>query len=175
MERRDRKPERKDAAMNKPLVIVLVLIALGLLIYLLTRGEQDTAPPPPEVKEKGEAFYGCEGTPVEEEPEFDVQVRAIKGGDQKEVEVSVTETHGWCVEAVYVDIWHEEGGTDNPELSTPEYKLNFLLPELVPADGTCVTKYVLNDFEAGQLEWEELDDGDLVGQVGAHGDAFAAE
>jgi hypothetical protein len=162
--------------MNKPLLIVLLVIAVGLVIYLATRGEVDTTPRPEESSvNKAEPYASCQGTKTDQAPEFDVQVAAIKSSGQNKIEFTVTELTGFCVQNVYVEVWHGVRNADTGEFDPPAagaYKLSHLLKGVVPAGEPLVDSIVLNEKEMGELDWEEVESDGLVGRVTQWGDVF---
>ena len=162
--------------MNKPLLIVLLVIAVGLVVYLATRGEVDTtARPVTSDVNKDEPYAACPGTQTDQEPEFDVQVAAVRSGGQNKIEFTVTELTGFCVQNVYVEVWRGARNAETGEFDPPAedaYKLSHLLKGVVPAGEPLVDSIVLNQKEMGELNWQEVESDDLAARVSQWGDVF---
>jgi hypothetical protein len=162
--------------MNKRLLIVLLVIAVALVVYLATRGEVDTTATPEQSNiNKDEPYAACSGAKTDQQPEFDVQMAAVRSGGQNKIEFTITELTGFCVQNVYVEVWHGVRNAETGEFDPPAedaYKLSHLLKGVVPAGEPIVDSIVLNQREMGELEWEEVESDDLAGRVTQWGDVF---
>lgn len=168
--------------MNKPLLIALLVIVVALVVYLVTRSEVDTravVEPDKAAKEaKVEPYASCPGVKTDEQPDFDIQVEAVRAGEQNKVEFTVTELNGFCAQNVYVEFWHAVRNEETGEVEPPAadtYKLSHLLKGVVPAGKPFVDSIVLNSSEMGWLNWDEVGPDDLVARVSQWGGVFKAE
>jgi len=106
--------------MNKPLLIILLLLLVGLLVYKLgfqSRQTDGGEPPATDLKdivEKEPLFWRtpANGVKTDETPEFDVQLETRHQGQQQRLHFTVTEVHGWWVTEVLVEARY---GKTNPE------------------------------------------------------------
>ena len=148
--------------MNKPLVIVLVVIILLLAVYALfiqnrdPEGAQPTnldQPPKP-------AAPKIDGVETTETPEFDVTVEVVRVGAQQRLKFTMAETHGWAVVGVYV---HAHYGAVNAE--TGQFETTMQRPAEMLCKGNI-------DFGKPLVEETTLTDAELA-QIG--GDAGTNE
>ena len=147
--------------MNKPLLVILVVVAVGLLVWRVAFHESPEpvaeVPDSPKIIQPG-FDAPVDGIETEEEPEFNVVVEAMMEGNRPVVEFSITETHGWAVTLVYVEASHgrinEETGEweQNLELRNPP---KLLCKEILDFGKTLVAKTTLTTIEMMQIG-EEL-------------------
>lgn len=104
--------------MNKPLLIVLLLIAGGLAVYMFAF-QSDEPPTTSGVTEglKPNPFdrQPANGVETDEEPEFEVTVTPKISGVQKRIVFEITETHGWWATMVKVEALHGATNADTGE------------------------------------------------------------
>ena len=147
--------------MNKPLLVILLVVAVGLLVWRLAFYQSPE--PLADVTDLGKTTPGgfeapVDGIETEEEPEFNVVVEAMMEGNRPVVEFSITETHGWAVTHAYVEASHgrinEETGEweQNLELRNPP---RLLCKEILDFGKTLVAKTTLTTIEMMQIG-EEL-------------------
>jgi hypothetical protein len=147
--------------MNKPLLIILLVVAAGLLVWRLAFQEPiEPAPEVPEVAKTAEEKYNpknVNGIETDEEPEFNVVVEALIEGKRSVLEFSITETHGWAVTMVYVEASHgfinEDTGEweQNLDLRNPP---KLLCPDILDFGKTLVAKTTLTGIELEQVGGE---------------------
>jgi len=150
--------------MNKPLLIILLLLLVGLLVYKLgfqskqTDGDNGSVPDLKDIVEQDPLFWRTppQGVKTDETPEFDVQLETRHQGQQQRLHFTVTEVHGWWVTEVYLEANY---GKANPE--TGEFEVlsklpvKFLFPDVIefgkPLEGdTALTGPELN-FLGGEI------------------------
>ncbi len=161
--------------MNKPLLIVLLLVAIALGAYVLTRGETDPAPEPDLPVASGpvigtDVAYDPEtlenGIEIHEEPNFDVQITLKEKKAQRRIEFAITETHGWAVTMVYVRAWHrslnEETGEWQRDMEVP---VKHMCQSIVNFGETLTQETALTDFELSQFDCDEMNPEHWVGEV----------
>ncbi len=109
-------------AMNKSVLIVLVIAAVGLGGFLMFRAEPDTRPdlPDEDAAPLVDEFMRLEGGVETDEPgTFHVDVEPKTSGAQHRLEFTVSELNGWGAKGVYIKFWHqvmnEESGEWEPD------------------------------------------------------------
>ena len=140
--------------MNKPLLIVLLLILAGLAVYMFVREKPDDRAELSEEDEKPVGFFEVPENAVltDEIPEFQVQVTPKTDGPKQIVEFSITEAHGWAVKAVYVRAWYgepnEETGEWEPKMARP---VELLCREILGLGKTLVASTPLTEADRNNL------------------------
>lgn len=147
--------------MNRPLLIILLVLAAGLLIWRLAFQEPiEPVPNAPEEVKTVEGNFSPEnvnGIKTDEEPEFNVVVEAFMEGSRSVLEFSITETHGWAVTAVIVEAFHgfinEETGEweRNPDL---KHLPQLLCRDMLDFGQTLVAKTTLTGIELERIGGE---------------------
>ncbi|HUU85832.1 MAG TPA: hypothetical protein VM243_20230 [Phycisphaerae bacterium] len=144
--------------MKKPLLIILLVVAVGLLTWRFAfyQGAEPVADVPETAQTAAERYNPEEidGVETDEEPEFNVVVDARMEGTRPVLEFSITETHGWAVTMLYVEASHgtisEETGewAQNTELRNPP---KLLCKEILDFGKTLVDKTTLTTIEMLQI------------------------
>ena len=142
--------------MNKPLMIVLVLMLAGLAAWKIcapavdTRAVQDVATARPEGGFEAAIAGGVE---TDEEPEFDLQLEARMEGSKSVLEFTITETHGWGVKGVLVRFWHKIKDEETGEwIEDPDFSTNpFICNKPLQLGQPLVYRTVLAEAELDQL------------------------
>lgn len=142
--------------MNKPLVIVLVLVLAGLGAWKVLAPATDTRAVQPVSGPRGEsgdmaAIIG--GVETDEEPEFDVQLEAMMEGNRSVLDFTITETHGWAAKGVLVRIWHKIKDPETGEwIEDPDFETNpFVCNKPLQLGKPLIYRTVLADAELNQL------------------------
>jgi hypothetical protein len=103
-------PSPARSKMNKPLLIVLLVVLIALVVYLLVRPSVDTRPPEPENPPRDVPRFGADAEMdcdlTDEEGDFSLELEARKVGVQNRLRFTVTEANGWGAKGVYIRFWH---------------------------------------------------------------------
>jgi len=143
--------------MNKPLLIVLLVILAGLLVYMFAfRQEVDTRPDLPlEQPSPTPVPVAIDGVETEEPPEFNVEVATKEVGARKVLEFVITEAHGWAVDKVYVRARYGKIDPDTGEFeSDMQYPVEMLCRDIIDFGKPLVAETTLTSFELTQTNGE---------------------
>jgi len=140
--------------MNKPLLIVLVLVLIGLAAYTLLGTRSEVVPEVPETTVKPNSFEAEpeNGIETDELPEFQVQVTPKKVGGQNKLEFAMTEAHGWWVNHIYVEAWYRELNEETGEWERKmERPVQYLCKDVLRFNETLVEETTLTDPELDDI------------------------
>ncbi|MCP4246134.1 MAG: hypothetical protein GY778_03710 [bacterium] len=161
--------------MNKPLLIILVLIAAALAGYLFVI--QSKEPPTTDGTTEGlkrNPFdrVPASGVETDEEPEFEVTVTPKMSGVQKRITFEITETHGWWVTMVKVEALHGTTNADTGEFEPDGEKVPMLCPEVLEFDKPLVCETTLTNVDLRNIGGELGEPENWQGQVYAFDKVF---
>ncbi|MFQ5489451.1 MAG: hypothetical protein ACE5GE_01910 [Phycisphaerae bacterium] len=141
--------------MNKPLVIVLVIVLVGLAAWKICAPAVDTAPDMAVSTGRPPSGFMRDigGVKTDEEPEFDVQLEAKMDGNKSVLEFTITETHGWGVKTVLIRFWHRIKNEETGEwIKDPNFHTNaFICNKPLEIGKPLVYRTVLAEVELDQV------------------------
>ncbi|MCP4246135.1 MAG: hypothetical protein GY778_03715 [bacterium] len=157
---------------NKAMLAILLIIAVGLLAWVVFFQPDDASVPVVKVEQdRGPAPFDREpegGVLTDEPPEFDVEVIAKRVRNQQRLEFVITEVHGWAVQRIKVEA---EIGDFDPETGDfvpfVDYTVKMLCREIVDFGQTLVCETTLNNAEL------ELIGGDILGSDNWRGRVYS--
>ncbi len=134
--------------------IVAVLIALGLVGFILYNNSKVNSYVPPDEPDKTPPYIDPNATGVEPDspPEYNVEVEIRREGPQTNIYFTLSEAHGWYTDTVYVEFWYVQEDDDGEwrQIGDP---ISYMFHHYLPFGETIVEHTVLYD-----IEFPELDD-----------------
>lgn len=143
--------------MNKPLLIILLLVAGGLAVYMLAFQSKE----PPTTSGVTEGLkpnpfdrVPADGVETDEEPEFEVTVTPKISGVQKRIVFEIIETHGWWATMVKVVALHGSTNADTGEFEPDGERVRLLCPEVLEFDKPLVCETTLTTVDLRKIGGE---------------------
>ncbi|MEE9295211.1 MAG: hypothetical protein V3W34_09670 [Phycisphaerae bacterium] len=133
-------------------VALAILAALGAFVWYTQHRVEH--PDLPKEVDQSPKYYDpeVEGVEPDAPPDIHVDVDVERQGEKAKIIFTVSETHGWYVDHIFIDFWYVEKD-ENGELKQIGRPLRFLLHQYLPFGGT------ITDYTTPQShEFPEIDD-----------------